>query len=73
VVNENADLLHNLAHELKGASANIGAKRVTALCEELEVASVGQNFGRAEGILPQLEAELRRARAAVQGYVGAST
>jgi PAS domain S-box-containing protein len=65
---EDPDLLQNMAHELRGASANLGATRVSALCEKLEAAARAEDFGQASGILYQLEVELRRAHAALRGH-----
>jgi CheY-like chemotaxis protein len=71
VATQDAELLRDTAHELKGASANIGANRVATLCGELERAARVKEFGPADKILSQLEAELRRAQAALQSYAGA--
>ncbi|HWJ53526.1 MAG TPA: response regulator [Propionibacteriaceae bacterium] len=68
-----ADLLRSTAHELKGASANIGAKHVATVCGELEVAAGLEGLGRAAEICSRLDAELHRAHAALQRYAGAST
>ena len=68
-----ADLLRNTAHELKGASANIGANHVATVCGELEVAAGLEGLGRAAEICSRLDAELHRAHLALQGYAGAST
>ena len=40
-----ADLLRNTTHELKGASANVGANHVAATCGELEVAAGLEGLG----------------------------
>jgi len=71
LVDGDADLLRQAAHGLRGASANVGAHRVAALSRDLESAARLQNLGRAEAIVSRLEDELRRAHAALQGYVGA--
>ena len=46
-----ASLLRNTAHELKGASANIGANQVARICDELDIAARQEDLGRANGNL----------------------
>jgi len=71
VENKDANLLQDAAHALKGASANIGANPVAALCAELELAARSEDRRRAEQTFSSLDEELRRAHAALQGYAGA--
>lgn len=49
-----------LAHSLKGSSANLGARRVAALCEELERMCEGDASCRGGVLLDRLESELSR-------------
>jgi two-component system sensor histidine kinase/response regulator len=46
----NNDLLRNAAHSLKSASANLGATRLAALCDELE--NLGRDGGVARALAP---------------------
>ncbi len=46
----NNDLLRNAAHSLKSASANLGATRLAALCDELE--ELGRSGGVAQALAP---------------------
>lgn len=47
-----------LAHSLKGSSANLGARRVAALCEELERMGEGDRSCGGGALLDKLELEL---------------
>lgn len=49
------------AHELKGASANIGATRVATLCQEVEAGAHRWAESETSELLDQLEVELNRA------------
>jgi HPt (histidine-containing phosphotransfer) domain-containing protein len=51
-----------LAHSLRGSSANLGARRVAALCEELERMGEGDPSCGGGVILSRLELELARVR-----------
>lgn len=56
--------LQRAAHGLKGSSASLGARRVAALCDELEALS-GEDVAREGGALfTRLEQEVERARLA---------
>jgi two-component system sensor histidine kinase/response regulator len=68
---QDAELLLETAHELRGASANLGANHLATLCGELELAARAKNLGPAEDVLSQLEPEIRRVQAALQEYAGA--
>jgi two-component system sensor histidine kinase/response regulator len=54
---QNAVQLQRFAHKLKGSSANVGAKSMASLCEELEEIGLQQSILRAEPILNRLEDE----------------
>ena len=73
VARQDAELLRDTAHELKGVSANLGANHVATLCGELEQAARAKNLGPAEEVLSQLEPEIRRVQAALRGYAGTPT
>lgn len=47
-----------LAHSLRGSSANLGARRVAALCEELERMGEGDSSRGGGALLDRLESEL---------------
>ncbi|MHB8874488.1 MAG: hybrid sensor histidine kinase/response regulator [Myxococcaceae bacterium] len=47
------------AHALKAATACLGARRVAALCAQLERLGGASDTGAARGVLPQLEVEAR--------------
>ncbi len=55
--------LRRTAHGLKGSSANLGVRRVAALCEELERADCHDSFEKACLLLDRVEQEFTRARA----------
>lgn len=55
-------LLARLAHSLRGSSANLGARRAAALCEELEMVAEGERASHAGTLLKRLELELARVR-----------
>jgi HPt (histidine-containing phosphotransfer) domain-containing protein len=52
-------------HTLKGSSANLGAFVMAELCEELQASATNHELAGAADILRRLEAEFRRARAAL--------
>jgi CheY-like chemotaxis protein/HPt (histidine-containing phosphotransfer) domain-containing protein len=66
VAQGDARALERQAHTLKGSSANIGARRLARLCEDLELLGRSGELGRAPGLLTQLEAEFDRVRAALR-------
>ena len=67
---QDAELLRETAHELRGVSANLGANHMATLCGELELAARVKDLGPAEDVLSQLEPEIRRVQAALQEYAG---
>ena len=56
--------LRRAAHGLKGSSASLGARRVAALCDELEALPDEDSAREAEALLTRLEREFERARRA---------
>jgi len=61
-----ADAVERAAHTLKGASANVGANALVDVCAGIEAhARQGELQGAAE-LTEQFEAELSRARSALQ-------
>ncbi|MEK6289197.1 MAG: PAS domain S-box protein [Acidobacteriota bacterium] len=63
---ESATQLAREAHALKGSSANLGATRMTALCELLEEQGRGGSTGGAPALLSVLEEEFDRVRKALE-------
>jgi two-component system, sensor histidine kinase and response regulator len=54
--------LKRAAHSLKGSSANLGARRLAGLCEELEQMCRAESFQEVMAQLARLEQELERVR-----------
>lgn len=50
------------AHSLKGSNANLGIRRMAALCAELERADCGDSFQTAKLLLAKMEREFERVR-----------
>ena len=48
------------AHDLKGASANLGAERLVELCHQVERAARAEDLAAARGPLEDLEMEFER-------------
>jgi HPt (histidine-containing phosphotransfer) domain-containing protein len=61
LVNSDETALRRLAHSLRGSSGNLGARRMAALCEELERVGGGDWHPTAEALLLGLEREFERA------------
>lgn len=61
-VGKNGLPLSRLAHSLRGSSANLGARGVSALCAELERASEDASSLGVEALLKSLEVELAHVR-----------
>ena len=55
-----------VAHMLKGSSGNMGARRMSALCAQLEDAGASGDLSRAPQLLGDLEAEFGRVRPALE-------
>jgi signal transduction histidine kinase/CheY-like chemotaxis protein len=66
VAQGDATQLRHASHTLKSSSATLGAMTLSHLCKKLEVMSRAGNSEYAEDHLPQLEAEYKRVRAALQ-------
>jgi len=66
----NADGLRRAAHTLKGNSNSMGAKRLGALCFELEKIGKGGNVTGTEIFLSELEPEFERVRVAFESGMG---
>jgi|CXWL01.1.fsa_nt_gi PAS domain S-box-containing protein len=57
ILSDNAEGLKRTAHGLKGASANVGGKRLAALCACLQEAGERGDLPQAHALLPDLESE----------------
>ncbi len=55
-----------IAHALKGSSANMGASGMKALCAEIEKTARSGDVGAASARIPRLEEEFGRVRAALE-------
>ena len=60
--------MRQLAHSLKGSSANFGARRLEALCLRLERIGRTGSVQAAEPLLAELGVEFARVQAALAGY-----
>jgi CheY-like chemotaxis protein len=62
-----------VAHSLKGASANIGGRRLSLLCKEVEMEAKAGRVEEAKDGLVRIEAEIKEFFAAVKAYRDALT
>jgi HPt (histidine-containing phosphotransfer) domain-containing protein len=68
---QRADLLSAL-HKLKGSAGNIGARRVAALCQELEAVAASGDHQEWESQVSRLARELEAANEALAELVAAT-
>jgi CheY-like chemotaxis protein/HPt (histidine-containing phosphotransfer) domain-containing protein len=61
-----AQSVERIAHSLKGSSGSMGARRMSAICAELQDAGASGGLSRAPGLLERLEGEFGRVRAALE-------
>jgi PAS domain S-box-containing protein len=66
VASGDAKALERAAHALKGASGNMGVRRIRALCLHLEAIGKSGAVSRAEELMEALEREWSRAKAALE-------
>ena len=66
VVQGDALALKTAAHSLKGSSSTMGAKRMAALCDELETLARSTILGGAPALVVALDDEFVRVEAALQ-------
>jgi two-component system, sensor histidine kinase and response regulator len=66
-----AATIERQAHALKGGAANFGARRLTRLCGELQLAGQAGDVPRARALLPQVVAELARVEEALRAVLRA--
>lgn len=64
-----ADTVERVAHTLAGSSANMGARRMAAICRELQVMGASKDLSKAPVILEQLQEEFGRVRRALAAEV----
>ncbi len=69
---DDSQLVHRSAHTLKGSSGNMGAKRMAALCAELESVSASGDLARAPELLERLEEEFGRVRPTLEALLARS-
>ena len=71
IVNDgDAEALMRAAHTLKGASANVGATALTALCAEIESRSRASELDAAAELVARFDTEFARVRDAFSQLVG---
>jgi HPt (histidine-containing phosphotransfer) domain-containing protein len=63
---EQADMLSQAAHRLKGASAEMGATGMARICKELEELGRSNSISGAGALIDQLEAEFSRVAASLR-------
>lgn len=63
-----ADIRHS-AHSLKGASSNLGAPALAALCQALEEAGHSNNLAATPALFQQIEQELSAVQSALRAYL----
>ena len=66
-----AEAAKRAAHSLKGSSANVGARGMQQVCEQIEQAAAGGVLSQAPALLAQLEEESVVVAAALRAEVGA--
>lgn len=69
VESETAEDVERTAHSLKGSSGNIGASRMSEICDELQDAGASEDLSYAPQLLGQLEAEFGRVRPALEDQI----
>lgn len=60
--NDNAKLLRNTAHAIRGASANVGALRLADIAQQLEALDKSSVRTEASGLVEQIEVEFERVK-----------
>jgi two-component system, sensor histidine kinase and response regulator len=69
----NADALRLAAHSLKSSSANVGARRITALAKQLEVIGAAADLSTAQAIAQDLAEEFASVETAFNAELAAAT
>ncbi|MGE0745774.1 MAG: PAS-domain containing protein [Rhodospirillales bacterium] len=73
VADGDADTIRMRAHALKSSSANIGARKLSALFRELETVGRDGQLDGAAALLDQIERELKRVMPAIAAALAAET
>ncbi|MCA1687812.1 MAG: Hpt domain-containing protein, partial [Actinobacteria bacterium] len=66
---EDPPSVKRVAHTLRGSSGNMGAKRMAALCAELQDAGASGDLSRVPGLLERLQEEFGRVRPALEAEI----
>ena len=69
VANQSAADIRQTAHSLKGASSNLGAPALAALCQTLEEAGRTNNCAAAPALWQQIEHELTSVQSALRALL----
>ncbi|MFQ5568613.1 MAG: two-component regulator propeller domain-containing protein [Rhodothermales bacterium] len=69
---EDAPMLEQISHRLKGSSTNFGATRMVRLCEQLEAAGSSSTLHGASELLQQVEEEFQRVHLTLEAEAGPS-
>ena len=64
--------VESIAHSLKGSSGSMGARRMSAMCAELQDAGASGDLPSVPGLLERLEEEFGRVRAALEDELAGS-
>lgn len=67
-LNSNLDLLYKSAHKLKGSSLNVGARKLAATCEELELAAKEKDSNSVDTTIKQLDGVVEETIGAFNSY-----
>ena len=62
----NLETITTTAHKIKGAALSVGAARIAAASEDIELAANSGNFKKAQQLLTILEEELDTFKACIQ-------
>ncbi|GIV95785.1 MAG: hypothetical protein KatS3mg057_0442 [Herpetosiphonaceae bacterium] len=73
IVQGASDNLQRLAHTLKSSSSSLGARRLAALCAELEQKARSEALDSAVPLLERVEQEFERVRRELENELSAST
>jgi len=68
IEDSNGNVLSEESHKLKSTSANIGAEKLTTICQTLETYGSNDQLSRATELLPEFQKALEEVLEAVQNY-----
>jgi PAS domain S-box-containing protein len=72
IAGDDAHSVERIAHTLKGSSGNMGAKRMVAICSELQDVGASGNLSNAPELLERLGGEFGRVRTALEAEIARS-